>query len=156
MNIRNQKGFTGIDMIIGLISLSIFIVVITVMITKYNSQVLEMKLKSQALEYAITEIEDIKAKGYIESYNGLGIKDVIGDNKGEYILNDKSKDINNQEIVVDGKKTGFYKTISIKDYKLENSGAIKNYVKEITVKISYMYKSKLEFAELSTVISIED
>ena len=148
MNIRNQKGVTGIDIIIALISLSMFIVTITVMITKYNSQVLEMKLKSQALEYAITEIEDIKSKGYIDTYNDLGLADNIADVEleGEYILE-------NEEITKDGEKTAFYKTIAIKDYKLENSGATKNLVKEITMQISYMYKAEKQLVELSTVVS---
>ena len=152
MNIRNQKGFAGIDMIIALISLSMFIVIITVMVTKYNSQVLEMKLKSQALEYAISGIEDIKSKGYISSYNDLGLADNIIDTdvEGDYILNEEGNQINNQELI---EESGFYKTITIKDYKLENSGATKNLVKEITMQISYMYKAEKQVLELSTVIS---
>ena len=59
----------------------------------------------------------------------------------------------NQSVATDTE--GFYKTVSIKDYTdIEgNEDKIPNLVKQVTVKITYMFKAKEQSVELTTVLS---
>ena len=155
MNIKSQKGIAGIDIIIALISISIFIVIITVMIVKYNSQVKEIELKALAVNYAVNEIENIKNKGYIdyqdENLNGTFDE---GESQGYYNLGiDNIKELKvNEEILIGGVGTSFYLTTTIEDYKHIENSAESNLVKEITVKVSYMFHGKENNETLKTVI----
>ena len=142
MKIRSEKGFTGIDIAISVIVLFIFISLIAVLIYNYNSSSKELELKSEATYLAIDEIEKIKNNGF-EKYETLN-KDSAQDADGNLL---------NQSVATDTE--GFYKTVSIKDYTdIEgNEGKIPNLVKQVTVKITYMFKAKEQSVELTTVLS---
>ncbi len=142
MKIRSEKGFTGIDIAIAVIVLFIFISLIAVLIYNYNSSSKELELKSEATYLAIDEIEKIKNNGF-EKYETLN-KDSTQDADGNPL---------NQSVATDTE--GFYKTISIKDYTdIEgNENKIPNLVKQVTVKITYMFKAKEQSVELTTVLS---
>ncbi len=160
MKIKNQKGIAGIDIIIALVSLGIFIVIITTLVINYNSQAKQLELKAIAIEYAVAEIEKIKGTGYIDyedensngvfdegepqGYDNLGIDQI--DNLGE----------ENKEILLNGKSTGFYLTIMIEDYKHRKESAQPNIVKEITVKISYMFQGEEQSQSITTLITKND
>lgn len=142
MKIRSEKGFTGIDIAISVIVLFIFISLIAVLIYNYNSSSKELELKSEATYLAIDEIEKIKNNGF-EKYETLN-KDSTQDADGNLL---------NQSVATDTE--GFYKTVSIKDYTdIEgNEDKIPNLVKQVTVKITYMFKAKEQSVELTTVLS---
>lgn len=142
MKIKSSKGFTGIDIAISVVVLFIFVSLIAVLIYNYNSSSQELGLKSEATYIAIDEIEKIKNNGF-EKYDTLN-KDSTQDEDGNPL---------NQSIETDTK--GFYKTIIVKDYvDLDgNSNKIPNLVKQITVKISYMYKAEEQSVELTTILS---
>lgn len=137
MNIRSQKGYTGVDIAISVIIITIFISLIAVLIYKFNSSSDELQIKSKATEIAIDEIEIVKKNGF-----------------EQYV--DKSGEIESDSVVID--KEGFYKTILVEDYieNEENKDKIPNLVKRITVTISYMDKGQEQQISLSTILSKEN
>ena len=71
MYIKNNNGFTTIDISVSIIIITIFIAVISNLIVniKLNSQSIDRK--TFATSCAVQEIEKIRAKGYIEQYDNI-------------------------------------------------------------------------------------
>ena len=141
MNLRSEKGFTGIDIAVSVVIIFIFISIIASLIYGVNSKSKEIELKTEATYIAINEIEQIKNDGY-EKYGTLGR------------ANETNIVCTNEE--VEGEE-GYYKTIEVIDYTdLEGKqDKQKNIVKKATVKISYMFKAKEQSVELSTILTKE-
>ena len=141
MNLRSEKGFTGIDIAVSVVIIFIFISIIASLIYGVNSKSKEIELKTEATYIAINEIEQIKNDGY-EKYGTLGRAN------GTNIV------CTNEE--VEGEE-GYYKTIEVIDYTdLEGKqDKQKNIVRKATVKISYMFKAKEQSVELSTILTKE-
>ena len=139
MNIKNQKGYTGIDIAISVVVLFIFVSIIAMLSYSINSSAKEIDLKSEATAIAVEEIEKLKNKNFTQ------ISKMESSNNGE------------QEPVKVDNKEGFFKTISIKDYSdLTEQKKVPGLVKQATVKISYQFKGKNQSVELSTIFSKEN
>lgn len=138
MNIKSQKGFTGIDIAISVIVLFIFVTLIAVLIYNSNSSSKELELKTEATYLAIDEIENIKNEGF------EAIETIRYNPDNPYYKNEETE------------TEGFYKQVIIKDYadiKAEDQSIIPNLVKQVTVQISYMFKGETQIVELSTILS---
>ena len=60
MKIRSEKGYTGIDIAISVVVLFLFVSLIATMSYQVNSSVNGVKLKSEATQIAVEEIEKLK------------------------------------------------------------------------------------------------
>lgn len=141
MDLRSQKGFTGIDVSVSVIVLLIFISIIATMSYNFNTSSKEIERRSEAVNIAIKEIEEIKHQGF-EQYKDKSKK------SGNYKISDN-------EGVPD--KQGYYKTIEVIDYTdIEgNENKSENMVKKATVEVLYNYKGQEQSVKLSTVLSKE-
>ena len=132
MNFRSEKGVTGIDITVSIIIITLFIGIIATLMFNINSSSGGIGRKSEATNYAITEIEKIKA----QDFNTLNNKEESG-----YI-----------------EDTPYYKTIKIQDYKYLNNSNIndekiqEDILKKLTVEISYKTGKNIETVSLSTII----
>ena len=135
MNIKNQKGYTGIDIAISVVVLFIFVSIIAMLSYSINSSAKEIDLKSEATAIAVEEIEKLKNKTFDEISQMQEIP---------------------QEEMTDIGKEGFYKTITIKDYNEIVEGKVPGLVKQATVTISYQFKAEEKKVELSTIFSKEN
>lgn len=70
MHIKEEKGLTGIDISISIILITIFIAFIANLIVNINLNSEDIERKTIATSYAVQEIEQIKALGYIDNYEG--------------------------------------------------------------------------------------
>ncbi len=137
---RKEKGFTGVDIIISIFVITIFVAIIGNLIINVNLNNKSIERRTIATSYAIQEIEKIKSLKYQEQYNNKGLK-------GKEILEQK-------EIYQNEKFTGYNKTIYIEDYIsiIQNGEKEPNIVKQITIEISYLLGNKNQTVELSTYI----
>lgn len=144
MNLKEENGFSGVDISISIIILFIFISVIATLWYEFNSSSQKIKKRGDAIEIAINEIEDIKSKGFVE-FEGLNSKSEIDKN---------GKNLKEQKI--EG-KSGYYKTILVQDYNEINTlpNIKENIVKKVSVIITYQYKGEEQKVELSTIFSNE-
>lgn len=143
MLIKEEKGFTGIDIAISLIVITIFIAMIANLIANINLTAQDTNRKTIATSYAVQEIEKIKAQGYIEYYDSKGIT---------------KEDILKEEDIYNGSEfTGYNKKVVIRDYVLVVNDTTKksNIVKEITVNISYKVGNKEKNVKISTYVAKE-
>lgn len=138
MKIRSEKGISGIDIIVAVILITIFVVMITMLSYQIRNNSEQIERKTQATHYAIEEIERIKSEGFEELPLLSEGKRVI---KEEYI-----------------EGTSYYLTIYIWDYtELENnSDKTPDIVKKVDVEVSYQVNRQTEKVEISTVLSKEN
>ena len=140
--LKEEKGLTGIDIAISIIIITIFISVLANLIMNINLNSEKTKRMEIATAYAVQEIEQIKAKGYVDEYNNKGVdkKDIISE-----------KDIMDD----DNNFTGYSKTTTIKDYVLikNDKSKQKNVLKELTVTVSFKLGNITENIDISTYIT---
>ena len=144
MLVKDEKGLTGVDITISIIVMTIFMAMIANWLVNIKLNTHDIKRKSTATSYAVQEIEKIKAQGYINDYDSMGI------NSEETL---KDEDIyNNSEF------SGYHKKVTIKDYVLvvDKNTKTKDIVKEITVEISYKLGSEDKKIVISTYVSKEN
>ena len=137
---KSEKGFTAIDVSISIILIFIFVSILAVLFFQYNNSSKELERKSQATYYAISEIEKVKNSNFDE-YLGMGNAQVD-------ILEEGNVQVENESGVMED--TEYYKTITVEDYALTRDGKKQDYVKTITVKISYKFNNETQTVELST------
>ncbi len=133
MDLKSEKGYTGIDIAISVVILFIFVSMIAILSYRINSIAKETDLKAEATAIAVEEIEKLKNKSFEE----ISIE----------------PEITLQEIVG---KEGFYKSIKIEDYSQIAEGKISGLVKQATVTISYKFKTEEQKVELATIFSKEN
>lgn len=134
MNLREQKGFAGSDIIISVIILFIFVSLISTMFYNFNISGKEVERRSEAVNIAVSEIEQIKINGFSQLINN---------------------DISCEKKAVEG-KNGYYKTITVEDYADTDTTKQKDVVKKVNVKITYKFKNQEQNVELSTILSKEN
>ena len=134
MKIKRENGITGIDISIAVVVIFLFISIISVLGYNINSNFQEINLKSEAIQIAIEEIENMKEKT-IEDF--------------------ETEDSSYRDLAEIEEKKGFWREIIVEDYADINPEADRNLVKKVTVKIQYKFKKEVQDVELSTIISKE-
>ena len=106
------------------------------MFYNFNISGKEVERRSEAVNIAVSEIEQIKINGFSQLIDG--------------------NDISCEKKAVDG-KDGYYKTITVEDYADVNTNETKqrDVVKRVKVKITYKFKNQEQNVELSTILSKE-
>lgn len=136
---KKEDGYTGVDIAISVVVITIFITIIGTLIYNFNSNSNEMEYKTKALDYAINKIERLKS---------LDVNDPEIANTAD------------TEILENGKGTGYYERIDVVDAKdlmsdseLNGRERVEGLVKKVTVTISYNFRNQTKSVELSTSIS---
>ena len=137
---KNESGDILTDLVASVVIITIFISLISGLIANANFNIQKTQKQSEAMSYAVQEIEKTKAKG-IESYIDKGIEQ-------EYIETD-------EDIYKDNKFTGYHKKVTIDDYVLVKNDTTKesNILKVVNVEISYKLGGKDNNVNLSTYIT---
>lgn len=138
---KNENGFTGIDIVISVITITIFVALIANLITNINLKSTGIERKTKATSYAVQEIEKLKAQGYKEDYENKGIS--------------QEDTLDEQDIYSNSEFTGYHKKTTIEDYVLIQNDTTKeaNLVKRVTVEISYLLVNKEQNIQISTIIA---
>lgn len=144
MRIKNEQGITNIDLTITIILITLFITIIATLIFTINRNSTSVERGTEATNYAINEIENLKA----QDFESLTDTD---DTTNDFI------DITDAE----GQLTGYSKKITITDYanlpeNQDDDTILSGLVKKVTVEISYKDGDTIETVDLSTVISKND
>lgn len=139
MNIKSEKGITNIDITVSIILITLFVTIIATLMYSINVNSNSVDRRTEATNYAINIIEDLKAKDFA-SIDGEATNDF------EEITTD------------DGQSTGYSKKVTITDYadleeNKDDDTIIPGLVKKVTVEISYKDGNMTQTVDLSTVIT---
>ena len=104
------------------------------MFYNFNVSGKELERRSEAVNIAVSQIEQIKINGFSQLING--------------------NDISCNKETIEGKE-GYYKTITVEDYADTDETKQRDVVKKVNVKITYKFKNQEQNVELSTILSKE-
>lgn len=137
--LKEEKGITGIDIIVSVIIITMFVALIAIIFANINSNSQGINRKTEATHKAISLIEEIKNSG-IENV------DKFIDTEGSNILDEKNN------------PTPYTKKVNVIDYtEIEgNEEKIPGIVKKVTVEVSYKNGNKVETVELSTLLTAKE
>lgn len=135
MNIKSERGITNIDITISIILITLFVAIIATLTYTIHSNSESVERRAEAMNYAINEIEKIKAASF-DTIDKLAVEGNI-------------------------ENTGYYKKVTITDYadleeNQNDDTIISGLVKKVTVEISYKHGNNTETVDLSTVITKND
>ena len=152
MKIKNQEGFTSIDLTVSIILITLFVALIVAIMYTINANFISIERRTEATNYAINEIESLKAQNFED------LQDTPTDGTNDFVnMTDKEGERN----TAIGKTTSFSKKITIIDYSnlTENQyddSIVSGLVKKVTVEIAYKEGKEIKTVELSTVIAKND
>ena len=149
MIFKNEKGITNIDLTVSIILITVFIALIATIMYTINANFNSIERRTEATNYAINEIESLKAK----NFEDLLDTPIDGTNDFVNIIVKEG-----EENTANEKATGFSKKITIIDYSnlpenQDDDTILSGLVKKVTVEIAYKDKNRIETVELSTVIA---
>lgn len=168
MNLRNNKGYTGTDIMISTLILIIFIPIITATIFNINKNNSLTERKAQATNIASNilelsksvNIDKINSTALDESnefYTKLNARYSIDLVEGTTIGIEEEKIVFS---VADSKENHYKVYILVKDYKeyeenKENDEILENIVKKVTVTVQYRSNNETRSIEMSTIKTLE-
>lgn len=147
MNVKSQKGFTGIDITIAIIVITLFVSIISVVFYNITISSKKIERKTEATYIAQDVIEKIKALNYDDVIETVGTEPV---EISEYKKSDT--------LIIDNKEYDSAYTIEIKVKKyVPNSNGQENndsndLVKIMNVNVLYKIGKEVENVELTTTI----
>lgn len=148
MNIKNNKGITGVDITIAIIILALFVSLITSMF--YNVTIIgrTVNRKAEAVYIAIQVIEAAKQIGYDELPKGET------DETTSLTLEELNTKLEENAITL---KNGYSVDIKVENYrKIKGDLTLEDILKRITVTVNYKEQNKEQSVELNTVIIKEE
>ena len=139
MNLKNEKGITNIDIIVSIIIITLFVAIIATLMSNINGNSDSVERRAEATNYAINEIERLKATTFSDLVN---------------------EQINDFQTILDenDQPTGYSKKITVTDYadleeNQNNTNIVPDLVKKVTVEIAYQDGNTTQTVDLSTVIT---
>jgi type II secretory pathway pseudopilin PulG len=138
MKIKDEKGFTGIDITVAVIIIMLFMTLIGTIFYNITASHRQLERKTEATYIAIDVMEKLKAQNY---------DDLI---VGEYNNNTIAK-ILKDEII----EEGYSLKVTIKNYNTPEENSY-DLVKIITVKVEYKVGKNTENVELKTTVTREN
>lgn len=139
MKIKSEKGITNIDITVSIILITLFVAIIATLMYNINANSGSVERRSIATNYAINEIESLKAQNFDD-------------------LEETGETNEFEDILENGNTTGYAKKITIIDYanleeNKDDDTIVPGLVKKVTVEISYKDGNTTQTIDLSTVIA---
>lgn len=149
MNIKNNKGITGIDVTISIVILALFISLITNMFYNVSKIGKSIERKTEATYTAIQIIESIKQL----KYNDLP----TGETEGATVLTLEELNTKLGEEKAITLKNGYSANIKVENYrKIKGNIELQDKLKKVTVTINYKNQNQEQSIEINTVIVNEE
>ena len=168
MNLKNNKGYTGVDILISTLVLIIFIPLITATIfnTTQNNSLAEKKGQAINIASNILEISksiDInKINSNVLDENNVFYTE-LNARYGSHLVDGTTIAVEDEKMIfsIHDNKNNHYKIhIQVKDYKdyeenIDKSDIIENIVKKVTVMVEYRSNGETKSIEMSTIKALE-
>lgn len=154
MNLRNNEGFTGVDISIAIIIILIFIPTIFGSVYSIQKNSNSVKRESRAVKVASNILEIAKSVGYedLKFSEGSNYTQALNENYEQY----RSSADDNANCLFKGTDGEYYKIdIKISNYYPEGieEEDKEDFVKKVNVVVTYTVANKQKKVEISTVLS---
>jgi len=147
MNLRNNKGVTGVDISVALIVVVLFVGLISTLVFNFSVTSQGINRKSDAINIAIQKVESLKNTAYA---------DVVSTEPESPEYRDKDGQAANSgpyKVEVDVKR---YNDPQAGFVTQEQADKLQDIIKIVKVTVSYTVQAETQKVELSTVITKGD
>ena len=148
MNLKQNKGYVGIDMSVAVIIMLLLIPTIFGIVYNINSSRISSGVKSEAISIAVNAIE--AAKGI--EIEDLNEDKVFTEMRNNYTVTSPVSKNTGKEASITTEKAGYKVFVDVTDYKETHPDAIENMVKTVKATVTFKTKNKEQSIDLSTVI----
>ena len=155
MNLRDNKGYVGMDAALAIAVMVIIVPAIMGIILNINITKNVTRIKTSAIDIAVNTIE--AAKGTTLQNNTAFRNEAYNKIKNIYNLSSNTEveantQDNNDELIVFLKNASYGVKLEVVDYTSSDENASENFVKTVKAIVSYKNRGNTETIELSTVI----
>lgn len=157
MNLRNNKGFVGVDISVAVIILLVMVPTIMGLVFNISSVRKRSEVKTGALNIAINAIE--AAKGTTLSDNATYKQEILNKIANIYNLSQDKEPTQDVEIIAAEdeakiflKYASYDLKIYVTDYSEDNTEALENYVKKVKAVVSYKITKDTETIDLTSIV----
>ena len=147
MKIKDEKGFTGIDITVAVIIIMLFMTLIGTIFYNITASHRQLERKTEATYIAIDVMEKLKA----QNYNDL----IVGEYNSNKITDEEYEKNKTAKILKDAIEEGYSLKVTIKNYNTPEENGY-DLVKIITVKVEYKVGKNTENVELKTTVTREN
>lgn len=147
MKIKDEKGFTGIDITVAVIIIMLFMTLIGTIFYNITASHRQLERKTEATYIAIDVMEKLKA----QNYNDL----IVGEYNSNKITDEEYGKNKTAKILKDAIEEGYSLKVTIKNYNTPEENGY-DLVKIITVKVEYKVGKDTENVELKTTVTREN
>ena len=148
MNLKNNKGYVGVDATIAVIILMLIIPTIMGMVYRINTTNHETKIKAEVINILVNTIET--AKGI--SLKDLTTQEVINQFESSYGSTYTISDKTSSSAVITSSMASYKLEVSVVDYHDTHSDAKENVLKTVKAVVTYKIGNNEKTMDLSTVI----
>lgn len=148
MNLKNNKGYVGVDATIAVIILMLIIPTIMGMVYRINTTNHETKIKAEVINILVNTIET--AKGI--SLKDLTTQEVINQFESSYGSTYTISDKTSSSAVITTSMASYKLEVSVVDYHDTHSDAKENVLKTVKAVVTYKIGNNEKTMDLSTVI----
>ena len=147
MNLKQNKGYVGIDISIGVIILLILVPTIMGIVYGVNSTNKAVSVKTRALNILVNAVETAKGTSFDE-FNKTKLFENYQTNTGDTVTIDNTNNI----AIISTPDVSFKLDYAIKDYHETSNEAEEDIVKTVTAIVTYKIGNKEHTMDLSTVL----
>ena len=148
MNLKNNKGYVGVDATIAVIILMLLIPTIMGMVYRVNTTNHETKIKAEIINILVNTIEI--AKGI--NLKDLTTQEVINQFESVYGSTYTISDTTSNSAVITTSIASYKLEVSVVDYHDTHSDAKENVLKTVKAVVTYKIGNNEKTMDLSTVI----
>lgn len=147
MKIKDEKGFTGIDITVAVIIIMLFMTLIGTIFYNITASHRQLERKTEATYIAIDVMEKLKAQNYEDL--------IVGEYNSNKITDEEYEKNKTAKILKDAIEEGYSLKVTIKNYNTPEENGY-DLVKIITVKVEYKVGKNTENVELKTTVTREN
>ena len=147
MKIKDEKGFTGIDITVAVIIIMLFMTLIGTIFYNITASHRKLERKTEATYIAIDVMEKLKAQNYEDL--------IVGEYNSNKITDEEYEKNKTAKILKDAIEEGYSLKVTIKNYNTPEENGY-DLVKIITVKVEYKVGKNTENVELKTTVTREN
>lgn len=152
MNLRNNKGYTGIDISIAMIIILIFVPTIFGIVYNLQKSRIKTEREATAVGIAVDILEIAKAL----NYNDLNLLDgelkTVLDNKYEVSTQNSNTENDAYYTFIKDNDNRYKIQVSVLKYTPENISNTDDFVKKVKVIVTYPIENTTNSIDISTVV----
>ena len=150
MNLKQNKGYVGVDVSIAVIILIILVPTVMGILFGIRSSSLTTEIKEEALNIAVNTLETAKSINLTEITDQNILTKYINNNSSIGTIEHTAGE---PTAIIKTNTASYILTVEVEDYASTHEGATQNIIKTVEVKVEYKIQNTQDSIDIKTVIN---